>query len=73
MSTNWLSVVTAIGAVIISGISIYLGYNLLLAQSVAPGLLFFVIRGGNRILRDLQNNLARFYAIVKPLRLGRCP
>jgi hypothetical protein len=41
VSTNWLSVVTAIGAVIISGISIYLGYNLLLAQSVAPGLLFF--------------------------------
>ena len=28
VSTNWLSVVTAIGAVIISGISIYLGYNL---------------------------------------------
>ena len=41
VSTNWLSVVTAIGAVIISGTSIYLGYNLLLAQSVAPGLLFF--------------------------------
>jgi hypothetical protein len=41
VSTNWLSVVTAIGAVIISGISIYLGYNLVLAQSVATGLLFF--------------------------------
>jgi hypothetical protein len=41
VSTNWLSVVTAIGAVIISGISIYLGYNLVLAQSVVTGLLFF--------------------------------
>jgi hypothetical protein len=41
VSTNWLSIVTAIGAVIISGISIYLAYKLLLAGSVAPGLLFF--------------------------------
>jgi hypothetical protein len=42
VSTNWLSVVTAIGAVTISGISIYLGYNLVLAQHVATGLLFSV-------------------------------
>lgn len=42
VSTNWLSVVTAIGAVIISGISIYLGYNLVLVQSVVTVVTGFV-------------------------------
>jgi hypothetical protein len=74
VSTNWLSVVTAIGAVIISGISIYLGYKPTSGSERRAGTSLLYIRGGNRILRDLQNNLARFYTIVKPLRLGpACP
>ena len=70
VSTNWLRVVTAIGAVIISGISIYLGYNLVMAQRRRDGTSLLYIRGSNSSLRDLQDNWARFYPIVKPLRIG---
>jgi hypothetical protein len=46
VSTVWISIVAAIGAFSIAGWSIYLGYNLLTAGSVATGLVFALFGAG---------------------------